>query len=224
MRFFLRLFYMFHLRYSNCRPLNSARYNRIICQTVENTSFFERLSCILHALAKGYQGYKSNFGFHVPFDREIWQILDQKSVFGFTERNTPQMFTNFFDTVQSLNTIFFRAKQQTYFKIYSVKTKSTVSVHSPMWRWSLLKTGPCVWLEVASIFRSLGLEKTPQMPKKLVEMISCRYVCYHLSKELLRVLLAKTSRISTSRLSSSYLSTELDLCAELEVFIRIDYE
>ena len=31
---------MFHRRYSNCRPLNSARYNRIICQTVENTSFF----------------------------------------------------------------------------------------------------------------------------------------------------------------------------------------
>ena len=89
MRFFLCLFYMFHHRYSNCQPLNSARYNRIICQTVENTSFFERLSCILHALSKGYQGYKSNFGFHVPFNREIWQIQDQKSVFGFTERNTP---------------------------------------------------------------------------------------------------------------------------------------
>ena len=89
MRFFLCLFYMFHRRYSNCRPLNSARYNRIICQRVENTSFFERLSCILHALAKGYQGYKSNFGFHVPFEREIWQIQDQKSVFGFAERNTP---------------------------------------------------------------------------------------------------------------------------------------
>ena len=27
-------------------------YNRIICQRVQNTSFFERLSCILHALAK----------------------------------------------------------------------------------------------------------------------------------------------------------------------------
>ena len=74
MRFFLCLFCMFHRRYSNCRPLNSARYNRIICQRVKNTSFFERLSCILRALAKGYQGYKSNFGFHVPFDREIWQI------------------------------------------------------------------------------------------------------------------------------------------------------
>ena len=88
MRFFLCLFYMFHRRYSNCRPLNSSRYNRIICQRVENTSFFERLSCILHALAKGYQGYKSNFRFHVPFDREIWQIKDTKSVFGFAERNT----------------------------------------------------------------------------------------------------------------------------------------
>ena len=93
MRFFLCLFYMFHRRYSNCRPLNSARYNRIICQRVENTSFFERLSCILHALAKGYQGYKSNFGSHVPFDCEIWQIQDQKSVFGFAERNTPNVTT-----------------------------------------------------------------------------------------------------------------------------------
>ena len=60
---FLCLFYMSHRRYSNCRPLSSARYNRIICQTVENTSFLERLSCILHALAKGYQGYKSNSDF-----------------------------------------------------------------------------------------------------------------------------------------------------------------
>ena len=77
-RSFLDLF-MFHRRYSNCRPQNSARYNRIICQTVENMSFLERLrlSCILHAFAKGYQGHKSNFGFHVPFDREIRQISDQ---------------------------------------------------------------------------------------------------------------------------------------------------
>ena len=67
MRFFLCLFYMFHHRYSNCRPLNSARFNHIICQTIENTSFLQRLSCILHALAKGYQGYKSNFGFSCSF-------------------------------------------------------------------------------------------------------------------------------------------------------------
>ena len=70
---------------------NSARYNRIICQTVENTSFLERLSCILHShVCEMYQGYKSNFGFHVFFfDLEIRQIRDRKSVFGFTERNTP---------------------------------------------------------------------------------------------------------------------------------------
>ena len=86
-RFFLDLF-MFRRRYSNCRPQTSARYNRIICQAVVNMSFLERLSCILHAFEKGYQGHKSNFGFHVPFDREIRQILDQKSVFGFAERNT----------------------------------------------------------------------------------------------------------------------------------------
>ena len=49
---------------------NSARYNRIICQTVENTSFLERLSCILHShVCEMYQGYKSNFGFHVFFFR-----------------------------------------------------------------------------------------------------------------------------------------------------------
>ena len=30
----------------------------------------DRLSCILHAFVKGYQGYKSNFGFRVSFDRE----------------------------------------------------------------------------------------------------------------------------------------------------------
>ena len=45
---------MFHRRYSNCRPQISAGYNRIIYQT-ENTSFLERLSCILHSFAKGYQ-------------------------------------------------------------------------------------------------------------------------------------------------------------------------
>ena len=54
MRFFHDLF-MFHRRYSNCRPQNSARCNRIICQTVEKTSFLERLPCKLHAFAKGYQ-------------------------------------------------------------------------------------------------------------------------------------------------------------------------
>ena len=37
--------------------------------------------------------------------------------------------------------------------------KSTVSIGSPMWRWSLLKTGYCVWLEVASIFLSLVFKK-----------------------------------------------------------------
>ena len=38
----------------------------------------------------GYQGY--NFGFRVPFDLEIRQISDQKSVFGFAKRNTTLFF------------------------------------------------------------------------------------------------------------------------------------
>ena len=42
----------------------------------------------MHAFGKGYQGYKSNFGFDVPFDREIRQIQDQKTVYGLAERNT----------------------------------------------------------------------------------------------------------------------------------------
>ena len=54
MRFFLDLF-LFHRRHSNWGPQNSARCNRIICQTVEKTSFLERLPCKLHAFAKGYQ-------------------------------------------------------------------------------------------------------------------------------------------------------------------------
>ena len=61
---------MFHRHYSNCRLQNSARYNRIICLTVEDTSFLERMSCILHEFAKGYQGYTPNFGFYVPPERE----------------------------------------------------------------------------------------------------------------------------------------------------------
>ena len=69
---------------------------------------------------------------------------------------------------------------QTDFKVYSVKTKSTVSIHSLMWRWSLLKTGHCVWLEHASIFLSLVFEKTVQMAKELVKIIGCGYVCYHI--------------------------------------------
>ena len=78
MHFFLDLF-MFHHHYSNCRPQNSGWYNRIICQTVENTSFLERLSCILHAFAKGsYQGYKSNFGFRFPFSCEILPMGDSR--------------------------------------------------------------------------------------------------------------------------------------------------
>ena len=60
----------------------------------------------------------------------------------------------------------------TYFKVYSVETKTIVSIHSLTWSWSLLKTGHyCVWLELASIFLSLVFEKTLQMAKKLVKMI-----------------------------------------------------
>ena len=58
---------------------------------------------------------------------------------------------------------------QTYFKVYLIKTKSTLSIHSLMWRWSLFIIGHyCVWLELASICLSLVFEKTLQMAKKLI--------------------------------------------------------
>ena len=44
--------------------------------------------------------------------------------------------------------------------VYSVKTMNTVSIRLPMWCWSLLKTGHCVWLEITSTFLSLVFEKT----------------------------------------------------------------
>ena len=80
---------MSHRRYSNYRPQNSARYNRIICQTVENTSFLERLLRILQAFAKGYQVYKSNFGFRVPFDREIRQFWIKNPFLDFLKGTHP---------------------------------------------------------------------------------------------------------------------------------------
>lgn len=44
-------------------------------------------------------------------------------------------------------------------KIQLVETKITVSFSYLMWRWSLLKSKHCVWLEIASIFPSLVFEK-----------------------------------------------------------------
>ena len=44
-------------------------------------------------------------------------------------------------------------------KVCSVITKNTVSIRSPMWRWSRSKTGHCVGLEVAYIVLSLVFEK-----------------------------------------------------------------
>ena len=64
--------YMFHRRYSNCQPQNSARYNRIICQRVENTSFLRRCHANCTRLPKVAE--VTNFGFHVPFTDKIRQI------------------------------------------------------------------------------------------------------------------------------------------------------
>ena len=49
------------------------------------------------------------------------------------------------------------------------------------------ETEHCVWLEVASIFLSLVFEKILQMAKKLVKMIGCTYVCYHICRRNLLI-------------------------------------
>ena len=72
--------------------------------------------------------------------------------------------------------------QNLHLSNHRVKTKSTVRIHSLVWRWSLLKTGHCVCLELASISLSLIFEKTVQMAKKLVKMIWCRYVFHHICR------------------------------------------
>ena len=98
----------------------------------------------------------------------------------------------------------------TYFKVYSVETKSTVSINSLMWRWSLLKTGHCcVWLELASIFLSLVFEKTLQMAKMLVKMIGCRYVCYY---------------ICWRNYSFSLRQNISNLCQSIFVFLTVYYD
>ena len=89
MRFFHDLF-MFHRRYSNCRPQNSARCNRIICQTVEKTSFLERLPCILHAFAKGYQVTNPISGFTFLSTAKSSKFRIKNPLFVFAQWNTPK--------------------------------------------------------------------------------------------------------------------------------------
>ena len=98
---------------------------------------------------------------------------------------------------------------QTYFKDYSVKTKSTVSIQSLMFRWSPLKTGHCVWLELASIFLLLVFEKTLQVAKKLAKMIGCRYVCYCICRR---------------NYSFSLRQNVSNLCQSIFVFLTVYYD
>ena len=93
--------------------------------------------------------------------------------------------------------------------VYSAKTKSTVSIHSSMWRWSLLKSGHFVWLELASIFLSLVFEKTLQMAKKLAKIIGCRYICYHICRR---------------NYSFSLRQNIWNLCQPIFVFLTVYYD
>ena len=75
------------------RSRNYPRYHNIIHQTVENIISCE--AAISNAFTKRYQGYRSIFGFRVPFGRKIWQISDQKSVLDSLKGTHPNVFLNF---------------------------------------------------------------------------------------------------------------------------------
>ena len=55
----------------------------------------------MHAFGKGYQGYKSNFGFRVPFDHEIRQIWDQKSIFAWIRRKERTLLGSLLGSLRS---------------------------------------------------------------------------------------------------------------------------
>ena len=78
-----------------------------------------------------------------------------------------------------------------------------------MFRWSLLKTEHCVWLGVASIFLSLVFGKTLQMTKKLVKMIGCRHVWYHICRR---------------NCSFSLRQNISNLCQSIFVFLTVYYD
>ena len=78
-------------------------------------------------------------------------------------------------------------------KVYSVKTKNTVSIYYFLANVTLKSFENCALLEVASIFLSLVFEKILQMEKRLVKMIRCRYGCYQIVEGIARFLLGKTS-------------------------------
>ena len=73
------------------------------------------------------------------------------------------------------------------------------SIGSPMWRWSLLKTGYCVWLEVASIFLSLVFKKNTANGKEACQDDQVQ-VCLlsYLSKESLVFLGQNVSNLCQS--------------------------
>ena len=76
-------------------------------------------------------------------------------------------------------------------KIYSVKTKGTVSIRSLMRCWCLLKTGHCVWFEVVSIFPSLV-----KWHRSLSRWSGAGMFVVMFVEGIARFLLGKTSRTS----------------------------
>ena len=83
-------------------------------------------------------------------------------------------------------------------KVYSVKTKSTVSFSSRMKGWSILEEVQCVCFEVASIFPSMASVKKHCGYQKSLS----RSVCCHCRRIRSLIFLGKTSRIASSPFSS----------------------
>ena len=79
-------------------------------------------------------------------------------------------------------------------KVYSVKTKTTVSFSSRTKGWSILEAGRCVCFEVASIFPSMvSVKKHCGYQKSLSRSVFC-----HCRRIRSLIFFGKTSRIASS--------------------------
>ena len=83
-------------------------------------------------------------------------------------------------------------------KVYSVKTKTTVSFSSRMKGWGILEEVQCVCFEVASIFPSMVSVKKHYGYQKSF----ARSVCCHCRRIRSLIFFGKTSRIASSPFSS----------------------
>lgn len=89
-------------------------------------------------------------------------------------------------------------------KFIRSKTKSTVTILSPLWHWMSFENWKLSESKLLPSFFHWSLKKNKKHCKRqLVKITRCRYVCYHIICWRICFLLGKMSQISASRFSSS---------------------